>query len=122
MEGGAHDAPTVSYEVPVRQGMGYSRRMELCDLTRQSFEPHLQTRFVLSNPSGDDVELELVEATDLPGHAEQRTPFSVLFTAPPPMLGQGTYRLQHDEMGAVDLFLVPIGADDAGVRYEAVFG
>jgi hypothetical protein len=40
---------------------------------------------------------------------------------PHDLLPQRIYRLEHDELGALDLFLVPIGRDDSGVRYEAVF-
>ena len=38
-----------------------------------------------------------------------------------PVLEQMIRRLEHDELGAFELFLVPIGPDDTGMRYEAVF-
>ena len=48
--------------------------------------------------------------------------FSLVFTGPiEPVLPQRTYRLAHDELGDLEIFIVPIGRDDAGVRYEAVF-
>ncbi len=48
--------------------------------------------------------------------------FSLVFTGPSePVLVQRTYRLVHDELGDLDIFIVPIGRDDTGVRYEAVF-
>jgi hypothetical protein len=31
------------------------------------------------------------------------------------------YRLEHEEMGASDCFLVPIGLYAEGMRYQAVF-
>jgi hypothetical protein len=34
---------------------------------------------------------------------------------------QGTYTLSHGELGELELFSVPIGADAEGVRYEAAF-
>lgn len=35
--------------------------------------------------------------------------------------GQQIFRLSHAELGSLDLFMVPIGAGDKGVRYEVVF-
>ena len=51
-----------------------------------------------------------------------RTPFSLVFRSPPgaPM-PQRIYRLQHEELGDIELFLVPIGPDADGMCYEAVF-
>ena len=70
----------------------------------------------------------LIEVTPAPGvegdatRAGRRTPFSLVFRSPPGSpLPQRIYRLQHDGLGALDLFLVPIGPDDEGMRYEAVF-
>ena len=52
----------------------------------------------------------------------ERRQFSLLFRGPvDPFLSQGTYRLDHAELGALDIFLVPIGPDAEGMRYEAVF-
>jgi len=71
---------------------------------------------------------ELVDATESsesggPGPAgQQRRQFSVVFRLPAePVLAQGIQRLVHPEMGALDLFLVPIGPDAEGMRYEAAF-
>ncbi len=75
-------------------------------------------------------ETAVTEAAASPS-ATFRTPFSVLFHGPiEPVLRQGIYRLEHDQFGAIDLFLVPIGpAEGSGpgdrptaMRYEAVFG
>ena len=47
-----------------------------------------------------------------------RAPFSVVFEGgPSPPLPQRIYRVEHDGLGALEIFLVPIAAD----RYEAVF-
>jgi uncharacterized protein DUF6916 len=70
----------------------------------------------------------LIEVTSAPGtdggatRAGRRTPFSLVFrSAPGATLPQCIYRLHHDGLGALDLFLVPIGPDEEGMRYEAVF-
>jgi hypothetical protein len=74
------------------------------------------------------VATELIEATESSalggsGPAGQtRKQFSLVFRGPAaPVLPQGTYRLSHAELGELDLFLVPIGPDAEGMRYEAVF-
>ena len=37
------------------------------------------------------------------------------------MLPQAIYRLEHAALGAMDVFLVPIGRVADGIRYEAIF-
>jgi uncharacterized protein DUF6916 len=37
------------------------------------------------------------------------------------LLPQGIYRLYHPARGALDLFMVPLGPDPHGMRYEIVF-
>ena len=52
----------------------------------------------------------------------QRQAFSLVFTGPPtPVLPQRIYRLEHPEMGSLDIFLVPIGIGPEGTRYQAIF-
>ena len=88
-----------------------------------SFAGCLQQTFQLSN--GDDSHPLLLISADR--HAKQpdnhHPPgFSLLFQGPrEPVLPQRMYRLNHDRLGEFDLFIVPIGADDEGVHYEAVF-
>lgn len=69
--------------------------------------------------------LELIAATPLAGDAARgtgRAPFSLVFRGPRTIaLPQGTYRIEHDALGGFPLFLVPIGPDAGGPRYEAVF-
>ena len=81
-------------------------------------------RFALQHDGVDGLWADLVEAQALSGPPfNGRQPFSLLFTGPAaPALPQGTYRLVHAQMPAFDLFLVPVGADASGVRYQAIFG
>ena len=52
-----------------------------------------------------------------------RAPFSLVFRAPRDVsLEQRIHRLEHGELGVLELFLVPIGPDAVGLRYEAIFG
>jgi hypothetical protein len=52
----------------------------------------------------------------------RRTPFRLAFLGPAePVLPQHTYRLEHDALGTLDIFLVPIARNAAGTTYEAIF-
>jgi hypothetical protein len=49
-------------------------------------------------------------------------PFNLHFRGPREMrFAQGMRHLEHPALGGLDIFLVPIGADAAGLLYEAVF-
>jgi hypothetical protein len=51
-----------------------------------------------------------------------RQPFSLLFRGPlEPLLPQHIYVLQHSALGTLEMFLVPIGPDEHGQRYQAIF-
>jgi hypothetical protein len=52
-----------------------------------------------------------------------RVPFSLLFHADAATtVAQQTCVLHHPELGEFALFLVPLGPDERGARYEAVIG
>lgn len=54
--------------------------------------------------------------------APDRHGFSVLFrTADTDPVAQQIFRVEHPELGAHDLFLVPLGPVGGQFRYEAVF-
>jgi len=53
---------------------------------------------------------------------EEREQFTLLFRGPlEPLLPQATYRLDHADIGPVDLFLVPLAPRADGAVYEAAF-
>jgi len=107
-------------------------------LTARDFRVLQGTRFRLTGgaaPGGSpaSVEAELVEVTEHAASAlgALRAPFSVLFHGPlQPVMAQGIYRVEHEQLGALDLFIVPVGPDEpagpgqapTAMRYEAVFG
>ena len=95
-------------------------------LTHAEFAGRIGEHFSLVG--GDGVTLELVEATETsePGgrgpEGQERRQFSLVFRGPAtPVLPQGSYRLGHQELDGLELFLVPIGPDSLGMRYEAAF-
>jgi hypothetical protein len=69
------------------------------------------------------VELLLVEAETIDGGAHAPRPgFSLLFHGPAdPLLPQATYRFEHPSLGAMEVFIVPLGRDEHGATYEATF-
>lgn len=76
---------------------------------------------------GEQFNIAVDDTTTLPARLTSATPgpgtsFSLVFTGPPePVLPQRIYRFDHDQLDALVIFIVPIGRDDTGVRYEAVF-
>jgi len=90
----------------------------LQDLTVERFRPLLDSRFRIVPEGAPTFEVELVEVTEIPREPGGRAPFSLVFQGgPDPPLPQRIYRVEHDELGKLDIFLVPLDAD----RYEAVF-
>lgn len=73
----------------------------------------------------EGVDLELVEVkayASKPTEQDGMERFSLFFIGPDkPLLQQQTYSLEHEQMGGLDLFLVPVAQDAGGLRYEAVF-
>jgi hypothetical protein len=93
-------------------------------LNEEEFSKHVNTLFSINLDDESSVDLELVEVKGYvlrPGDAKGMERFSVFFKGPKPLLPQSTYSLSHEEMGTIDIFLVPIGVDGDGFRYEAVF-
>ena len=94
------------------------------NLTHDEFSKHIGTQFKIAMAESELI-LTLTDAKAYtPGENEQdgMERFSVFFAGPGDViLPQKTYQLQHDKMGEIDLFLVPIGGDRNGFRYEAVF-
>jgi hypothetical protein len=96
--------------------------------TLAAFERLLGKRVSASLVTGQRVEFELIEAQSLPAHARPdgqanpRESFSLVFRGPPgPALPQRLYALEEESLGKLEIFLVPIGPDASGQRYEAVF-
>jgi hypothetical protein len=87
----------------------------------KSFRECLDTSFAAVSLEGGNIPLLLVavqQGMDTPKVEN----FSLFFRGPEDrFLPQATYRLQHEKLGTMDMFLVPIGPDGTGMKYEAVF-
>jgi hypothetical protein len=100
------------------------KRPALETLTDADFQPHIGQVFRMSLNASEQIDLTLREVrthTYAPP-SQRRRGFSILFrSAFPKPAPQAIYTLIHDEMGTMDLFLVPTGLQDGGACYEAVF-
>ena len=72
------------------------------------------------------LDAELTTVTPLGGRDADagggRRPFSLIYRGPlSPILPQKIYPVEHPELGTLELFLVPVGPEQGGMRYEAVF-
>jgi hypothetical protein len=67
--------------------------------------------------------LKLSEARPLGVRPESiREPFALTFLGPAKLrLPQGIYKMRHPELGEMEIFLVPIAADQTSSAFEAVF-
>jgi len=96
-------------------------------LTKSVFDPFVGGHFRISASPETSVDVVLVEATSLglprqTGIAGAREPFSLIFLGPMTVvLPQKTYRVEHEKMGAMEIFLVPIGPNANGMRFQAIF-
>lgn len=92
-------------------------------LTLDDFQPLLDDTF--SARAGDkEADFRLVSAQPM---AEGRTngkraPFALTFQAPAEVNPvKGVYRLEHEQLGTLELFLVPVAGDQDSTDFEAVF-
>jgi hypothetical protein len=95
--------------------------MDLSELTVETFEPLIGDTFTITaEPTTVGLVLASVRAlSEWPGG---RQPFGLDFLGPrEPVLPQAIYRLEHAELGVLEIFVVPIGRDADGTRYEAIF-
>ena len=103
-------------------------RVMLDKVTESDFSELLNQKFRLYLDSGKALPVELIETTNLASKTQEtrgpnnRDPFSIVFRGPKDAgLPQRIYKIEHKKVGKLDLFLVPIGPDDKGMRYEAIF-
>lgn len=94
------------------------------DLTHTRFAGCLNERFrIYADTACFDVELIQADALGSSHDGSAlRESFSLVFRGPlQPVLPQRIYRLEHEGLGTLEIFLVPVGPDKDGMRYEAVF-
>lgn len=92
-------------------------------LTIDDFRDRVGERFTATAADGRVLTLTLASVDGLPGKPEaDRAPFSLEFRdAAQDHVPQQTVAFEHPQMGAFDLFVVPLGPGPEGMRYEAIF-
>jgi hypothetical protein len=93
----------------------------LNELPRDTFARQLNTQFRVERQDGGTVILDLVEAGEVRSLAGFES-FSIVFRGTlGAFLPQAMHHFNHDELGAFELFIVPIRQDAHGFYYEVVF-
>ena len=82
--------------------------------------------FQMDGADAEAVTLVLIQAQPIGSDASSRdggrTPFSLEFSGPAtPIFPQAIYRFSHATIGEFEMFIVPLGPADGGIRYEAIF-
>ena len=94
------------------------------DFSKDHFSACLNQSFRLMASSSPVEQLTLIRVDEHPEQMNRIGPeaYSVVLQGPPgQVLPRNLYRLSHEEHGKFDLFIAPVGQDEWGVRYEAVF-
>lgn len=94
-------------------------------LTCKEFAACLDDVFVVQLSLGQTLKLILTEVEDRGRRSlndQEIEQFSLLFSGPAePLLPQAIYQFQHDRLGEVDIFIVPVGLVDEAISYQAIF-
>jgi hypothetical protein len=97
--------------------------LETC--TMDTFKPHIGETFRIIVDDQWQLQVKLTSVDPWgpeAGKGRSRAPFSLIFHGPSDsFLPQHIYRIENDDMEPMELFLVPIGPDQQGMQYEAVF-
>lgn len=108
--------------------MSDHRTIDLGTFTVEMAQPFIDKVFTIAVHE-NELQLKLLEVAAIDVRARRRTqvpkraPFSLFFLGPrEPILPQGMYTLRNEEVSFESLFIVPIGRDETGTEYEAVFG
>ena len=94
-------------------------------LTLDMFSDKVGQQFAIDEPDAPAIGLTLTKAEPLPTYnapPAARAPFSLLFTTTGDfVLMQRMYALRHAALGALTIFLVPVGKTGDTVTYQAIF-
>lgn len=94
-------------------------------LVFEDFADKIGEVFPIADDDVPRIPLTLTEAELLKARWSKpgaRPSFSLVFVGKDPrVLPQRIYRLEHNGLGTMEIFLVPIGKDAQGVSYQAMF-
>lgn len=93
----------------------------MSELTQTTFAEVIHSRFKIGYKPDLVLEVELIDVREGVSSPRQEA-FSITFRGPgEPLLEQRIYPFKHEHIGRFELFIVPIGKDEDGIYYEAVF-
>lgn len=98
--------------------------MDISLLSVNHFNPFLNKEFVFKISEEIEINAELILVTESNGYSPlERKPFSIVFRTNQKneYYEQGIFTIIHPEEGRLELFLSPLGFDEVGMKYEAVF-
>ena len=91
------------------------------NLKHATFAKQVNTEFQVHDPAAEFFKLKLARVVKLSQTAQQEA-FSLLFHGPAThYIAQGIHKLSHEQLGEIDIFLVPVGKNQDGFEYEAIF-
>jgi hypothetical protein len=96
-------------------------------LTRDWFAPYLNTEFHVKVSALTAAAVKLIDVSEMRTLTDKNkgvsySSFSLTFAGPKSLPENSqVYRVEHGVLGAMDLFLSPIGRHEKEVRLEAVF-
>lgn len=92
------------------------------DAVDADFLPYLNQTFVVQIAPEQTHPVELISVARVGRDNTTGRPFSLLFRgAPGVYLPQRIYPISNDQMGTLEIFLVPVQPDQTGMRFEAIF-
>jgi len=94
-------------------------------MSLDKFEKLKNKTFSIAFEQDKLTQCELIEVKDNNSQTVEKgqsTPFSLVFETKGDLVyDQNTYMVSAEGLAETAIFLVPIGSDDKGMRYEAVF-
>jgi hypothetical protein len=98
--------------------------MDIALLSSNDFNTFLNKLFTIRISDEIQLDAELIEITKLNNYSPlERSPFSIVFRTEQKneYYQQGIFTIVHPQKGNLELFLSPLGFDNVGMKYEAVF-
>src|SRR5215472_11943594 len=93
----------------------------ITNFSSKTFAEQLDTNFTVQLDNGHTVTLKLTSVNEPPAPPGIEL-FSLLFQGPQePRLNQQIHHFEHEKLGAFDLFLTAVGADEQSTSYEVIF-
>jgi hypothetical protein len=91
------------------------------NLKQATFAKQVNTEFQVHDSAAKSFKLKLAQVVKISKTAQQEA-FSLLFQGPAThYIAQGIHKLNHAQLGEIDIFLVPVGKNQDGFEYEAIF-